>query len=88
MFRVKKGIKASYNRQGYIFFVSRQYRELPPEKQEEIKRLCIEHGGAYHLALFEFVTTDATATAVSMRHYISKNTLYRAVKKYYEGFTL
>lgn len=37
-------------------------------------------------ALFEFVTTDATATAVCMKHCLSKSTLHRMVRRYYEDF--
>lgn len=86
MFRYKSGINVSYNRQGYIYFISRRYKELCPEEQQEIVNLCAESGGEYHQALFEFVTTDVTATALCLRHHISKSTLYRCVRKYYEGF--
>lgn len=86
MFRFKSGIKADYNRQGYIYFVSLMYRELPAKAQQTILNLCIECGGEYYQALFEFVTTEATATALAMKHYISRETLYRLVRKYYESF--
>lgn len=86
MYRYKRGVNADYNRQGYIYFLSRQYAKLSREKQAEILRLCREAGGEYARALFEFVTTDTTAAAICMRHYISKATLYRTVKKYYEEF--
>lgn len=86
MFRFKSGIRADYNRQGYIYFLSRRYKDLPPEDQSKIKNLCRECGGEHHRALFEFVTTDTTATALSLKYYISRATLYRAVQKYYEGF--
>ena len=42
--------------------------------------------GEYYQALFEFVTTDASATALAMRHHMDKTTLYRKVRKYYENF--
>lgn len=86
VFRFKRGVKVSYNRQGYIYFTSRLYHELSPEDQQTILNLCLTHGGEYYQALFEFVTTDATATEIVMRHYLSKRTLYRIVAKYYEGF--
>ena len=86
MFRYKRGIDLSYERQGYVYFSSRSYAELPAKSQAAIRAMCEEHGGAHSTALFEFVTTDATATALMMKHYISKATLYRAVKRYYEGF--
>lgn len=86
MFRFKSGVNVDYNRQGYIYFASLQYKALPPEDQKKILNLCLECGGEYYRALFEFVTTDTTATAIALKHYISKQTLYRAVKKYYESF--
>lgn len=86
MFRFKSGVRADYNRQGYIYFLSRRYKELPDEDQKKIKALCLKFGGEHHRALFEFVTTDTTATALSLKYYISRATLYRAVRKYYEGF--
>ena len=86
MFRYKRGVKVDYNRQGYIYFVSRQYKELTKEDQHKILNLCLLHGGEHYQALFEFVTTDTTATALTMKYFISRATLYRAVQKYYEGF--
>lgn len=86
IFRYKRGVKADYNRQGYIYFVSRRYKELSESDRKKIRDLCEIYGGEHHKALFEFVTTDTTATALTMKHYISRATLYRAVRKYYEGF--
>lgn len=86
MFRYKRGVKADYNRQGYIYFVSRMYKDLPPEDQQTILNLCLECGGEHYQALFEFVTTDAPAAELSARHYLSRETLYRAVRRYYENF--
>ena len=59
---------------------------LDERRQKKIKELCRQCGGEYSDALFEFVTTDATATALSMKYYIGVKTLYRCVKKYYESF--
>lgn len=86
MFRYKRGVNVTYNRQGYIFFVSRMYNELPEHSKELIMALCHSEGGQHWQALHEFVTTDATATALCMKHYISKATLYRVVRRYYEAF--
>ena len=65
MFRFKSGVKVDYNRQGYIYFTSRLYKDLPEEDQRVILNLCLEHGGESYQALLEFVTTDATATAAT-----------------------
>ena len=87
MFRYKKSIPVPYERQGYVFFVSKLYKELPPAAQQKIVNLCLECGGENYRALFEFVTTDAGAVAVCMKHYIaSETTLYRMVREYYQKF--
>ena len=86
MFRFKSGVKVDDNRQGYIYFTSRLYKDLPEEDQRVILNLCLEHGVESYQALFEFVTTDATATAVCMKHCLSKSTLHRMVRRYYEDF--
>ena len=86
MFRYKRGVNVGYERQGYIYFISRLYRELAPKDKQTIRELCKTCGGEYEAALFEFVTTDATATAIASKHYLGRRTLYRAVKRYYENF--
>ena len=52
MFRFKSGVKVDYNRQGYIYFTSRLYKDLPEEDQRVILNLCLEHGGESYQALF------------------------------------
>lgn len=88
MFRLKRSISLGYNRQGYIYFLSRCYYDLCPTRRSQILELITAAGGEYADALFEFVTTDATATAICLKNYISRATLYRAVKRYYESFPL
>ena len=83
MFRYKKSVPVSYERQRYIYFVSRRYRDLSPEEQRRIVNLCLASGGEYYQALFDFVTTDAGATAVCLRHHISRSTLERVLRSYY-----
>ena len=86
MFRYKRSIKVPYERQGYIYFASLRFAELPTWQQDKIRALCDKCGGEYAGALLEFVTTDMGAVAVCMRHHLSQSTLERAVKKYYEAF--
>ena len=86
MFRFKSGVNADYDRQGYIHFTSRQYKRMSKEDQKKIIELCKDSGGEYCDALLEFVTTEISVTALTLKHYISKATLYRLVKKYYENF--
>lgn len=86
MYRYKRGIKCSYDRQGYIYFTSRNYRFLRPEQKATIREMCRKAGGEHREALFCFVTSDKSATEVCMEHFLSKATLYRAVQRYYEDF--
>lgn len=86
MFRFKKSVPVSYDRQGFIYFASRLYGELPQKTQKKIMNLCMECGGEYGQALFEFVTTDSGAENVCAQYHLSRSTLERAVRKYYERF--
>lgn len=86
MFRYKKSVPVGYEKQGYIYFRSRLYKRLPRKGQDQILRLCMEAGGEYYQALFEFVTTDAGAYTVCAKHYLSESTLERAVRRYYIAF--
>lgn len=88
MFRYKSKINISYARQGYIYFKSLMYPELPEKEREEIKRLCREYGGEYYEALMGFVTTNAGAEAICSRYYLSRSTLHRVVRRYYENFPI
>lgn len=86
MFRFKKSIPVDYDRQGYIYFVSRQYKKLDKTSQNQIRQLCRKAGGEHHNALFAYVTTNLGPAAVCMEHFLSESTLERAVKKYYIEF--
>lgn len=86
MFKFKPGINVSYDRQGYIYFFSMRYHYSSRERRDVIDDLCRKFGGEYWEALREFMTTEHTATAICKRRYLSRSTLYRAVKRYYEGF--
>lgn len=87
MFRYKPSLRISYEQQGYIYFVSRLYKQLPARKREKIQLLCRETGGPYSGALLEYVTTGGSAEAVCLKHAISRSTLDQAVRRYYEGFS-
>lgn len=86
MFRFKRSVPVDYDTQGYIYFLSRRYRMLSQAQQRKILNLCLEAGGEYYQALFEFVTTDSGAVAVCMKHYLSESTLERIVRRYYVRF--
>ena len=86
MFRFKAGIKVPYSRQGYIYFTSLRFKELSEEKQNKIRQLCRECGGQYRKALFTAVTTETPRDIICDRYYISKETLKRILRQYYESF--
>lgn len=87
MFRFKPGIHVSYEQQGYIYFMSLKYPEMEKEKQQKIRQLCVWAAGDNAPALLECVTTQEHMRSICDRHYIaSLTTMYRALKKYYEGF--
>lgn len=88
MFRFKQGVKRGYDEQGYIYFVSRLYHQLPVKKQRLILDTCVKCGGEHYKALFEFVTTDVSATELTMKYFISRSTLERVVRKYYQSFPI
>ena len=83
MFRFHKSVPVPYDRQGYIYFSAKRYKFLPEREKEKIRAVCQEAGGEYGKALLEYMTTDAEPAAVCRRHYISRSTLDRMVRRYY-----
>lgn len=81
MFRFKRGVKVSYNLQGYIFFLSQRYKKASREERALIRQCCAQTD--YPDAVFDFVTGSKGATWVCGKHFISESTLERAVKIYY-----
>lgn len=86
MFRYKRSIPVEYDLQGYIYFTSRLYRELPKGMQAKIRKLCEEAAGEYADALMLFVTTDTEKAEVCAKYFISESTLERVVRRYYLAF--
>lgn len=84
--RVKRSIPLSAERQGYIYYVSRLYRELPEKKRAVIDELCKRAGGEHAEAVKAFVTTNEGKTGICMRYYLSESTLERCIRKYYMEF--
>ena len=73
MFRFKKGVsEVPYNRQGYIYFKSLLYKELPEEEKERIDQLCRQAGGEYWRALRVFVTTERANTVLDVMESLSE----------------
>lgn len=83
MFRYKKSIPISYERQRGIYNTSRNYQRLDKRLQDQIWQACVAAGGGYAQAVLEFVTTRAGAESICRRHFLSRSTLTRAVRSYY-----
>lgn len=77
MFRKMRGSKLPYMRQGLIYFVCQNFRDMPPEVQQRIVNLCLQCGGQHYQALFEAVTTQRSMLKISMDHYIDESWLYQ-----------
>ena len=83
MFKKLKGVKLSYERQGFVRFCCLTYDEQPEEVQRRIANLCVEVGAEDWQALFELMTTQEQAMALSVKHHIGATTLYRLRVKFY-----
>lgn len=86
MFKQKRMIPLSYDRQGYIYFVCKNYARLPKRQQETIRKTAEMACGDYADPVLRFVTTDDGALAVCRDAFISEPTLYRAVRRFYLDF--
>ena len=87
-FKYRRGIRLSYERQGYIFFLCRRFSALAPEQRDAIRALCRSAGGQYERALLRYLTTSAGMQRVCSEEHIGTATLWRCVKRFYESFTL
>jgi hypothetical protein len=79
-------VKRSYDEQGYIFFFTRLYPQLPQEDRECIENLCKSIAGDSWEALLEFIRSDDYKTKVSLDHNVSCRTLIRWQAEYYTRF--
>ena len=87
-FRYHRGIGLSYERQGYIYFVCRAFPRLCKRDQQRIESCAENANGDYAAAVLDLVTTGDNYQRVALDHYISVNTLYREVTKFYRAFPL
>ena len=85
-FRKLRGVRLSWERQGYVYFTCQTFENQPKRTQEKICRLCNRHGGEYSDALFELLTTKRSVVAVAMKYNVSDRTLYRLRREFYEGW--
>ncbi len=88
MFKKRKGIHISYNKQGIIYFTCVDFKNQPEEVQTKIKCLCrniSEKFGEKEEILFKFLTDDkVSATSLSLKYFVPEKKLYRMRKEFYE----
>jgi len=85
MFRKRRGIHIPYNKQGLIYFICVNVKDMPQEVQQKILNLCIEVAGQDYKALYEVVTNDKKSVlSISLEYFINEKRLYRLRKEFYE----
>lgn len=87
MFRKMRGVKVPPDRQGFLFFTCRNYRDLPEEVKNRIDSLCdtISRGSdVYRAALFALLTTRESVTSISLRYAVGQTKLYDMRREFYE----
>lgn len=85
MFKKKRGINLPYNKQGLVYFICMNAREMSPEVRRKILNLCLEVGGEDYKALYEMLTNDCKSVlGISLEYFIPEKRLYRMRKEFYE----
>lgn len=87
-FKMQRGLKMPYRKQGRIYFTLVNYDDLPRNRQDKIDRLIADAAGgdaAYIGALRDWLLhDDSDIQRVSMEHYVSIQTLCRMREKVYK----
>jgi len=86
MFRRLKGVKLSYERQGFIRFACLTYNDQSEEIKRKILNLCLSCGADNWQALFEFMTTQKSAVSIAAKYFTSETVIYRMRKKFYHAW--
>lgn len=82
-FKKMRSIDLPYNKQGEIYFTCINYKGQPKRTRDKIDRMCREIGGVYAPALFDFVTTEKSCTAVALEYFVDESVLYRMRRTFY-----
>lgn len=85
MFRKRRGIHIPYNKQGLIYFICVNVKDMPTPVQQKILNLCIEVGKEDYKALYEVVTNDKKSIlSISLEYFLNEKRLYKLRKEFYE----
>lgn len=87
MFKKRRGINVSYNKQGLIHFTCLDVKNQPEVIQRKVLNLCIEVAGEDYMALYEAMTSDElNITGIALKYYISEKKIYNYRKAFYEAW--
>lgn len=82
-FKMLSSVEKSYEEQGEIFFLCRNFEKQERKIRERIQRLCKEAAGEYAPALLCYLTTSASWQQVTREYAISDSTLNRCRRDFY-----
>ena len=94
-FKKIRSVRVDYYTQGLIYFLCAAYGNtyrrvrLPEWIKKMIRDVCNDVGRGregYGSAIFALMTTRKSVDAVSREFYLSKETVYRLRKEFYEQF--
>lgn len=87
MFKKRRGIHIPYNKQGLIYFICVNIKDMPEGIQRKVLKLCIEVSGEHYRALYTLLTDDRlNIHGVALKYHIGETQLYHYRKMFYENF--
>lgn len=81
-----RGCTLSYEKQGYIYFLCKNYALLPQRTKDKIKRLCSDVAGEHSSALFRVLTSSSGIRRIAADCFVSERLLYDLRRDFYENF--
>ena len=89
MFKKRRGIRLSYNKQGLIYFTCMNIKDMPENIQQKVLNLCVEVGQQDYKALYELLTNDnKSVLSISHEYFLNEKLLYKMRKEFYEKWEL
>ena len=89
MFKKRRGIRLSYNKQGLIYFTCMNIKDMPENIQQKVLNLCVEVGQQDYRALYELLTNDnKSVLSISHEYFLNEKLLYKMRKEFYEKWEL
>ena len=89
MFKKRRGIRLSYNKQGLIYFTCMNIKDMPENIQQKVLSLCVEVGQQDYRALYELLTNDnKSVLSISHEYFLNEKLLYKMRKEFYEKWEL